>query len=261
MRIYKYIILLLIILSLPMVCFLNCGNTTSNEPVVPATSPPDTTPTQSPAQPSEATPQPSTTPPTTKSGELTVISKIIGEVRLLKTGDSEWVITSIGTMLEPGDRVKTLIGSSALITFFDGSTIYMNESTEIVINEVSKAEDTGSIKINVFKEIGNTRSRVNKLIDPASRYEVETPAGSAVARGSLADITVFWDGTTHILNVEGNWYAYVDGKWIQIPPGHQLNLKPGGSYGVPFIPPELLDSSSGEGAGGGGDRQDGGEKY
>ncbi len=248
---YKLLIMISIILCLIMAGSIYCGNPVTSEPSSPDKSPPSATTTPpAPAQPAEETAQPPAPPPATSSGELTVISKIIGDVRIMKAGESEWIPTFVGTMLKPGDSVKTLIGSNALITFFDGSTIYLNELTEIKINEVSVTKDTGAININIWQEIGKTRSRVNKLVDPASRYEVQTSSGSAVARGSVADITVFWDGTTYILNVEGNWYAYVDGQWIPIPPGTQLNLSPNVPPGVPFIPPNLLEQGSGGGSGG-----------
>jgi hypothetical protein len=260
---YKLAILLVIVLSLLTAGFIGCGKLSLNEPASPQIPAQSVTPSPSPTQPPAATPQTSTPPPPTSSGELTVISKIIGEVRLLKAGESKWILTSDGTTLEPGDRIKTMKGSNALIIFFDGSSMYLEELTEIGINEAS-SKDAGITLINIEQAIGKTRSRVNKLIDPASRYEVQTPAGSAVARGSVADITVLWDGTTYILNVEGNWYAYVNGQWIPIPPGTQLNLSTDVPPGVPFIPSFLLpwddDGGSSDGGGGGDEKRGGGDE-
>ena len=257
MKKYLWIIGILIVLSSLIVGSLNCGEPAPSESTSPTTPPSSTTPSTSSTQPPAATPQSSTPPAESSEGELTVISKIIGDVRILRAGETEWEPTIVGTMLNPGDRVKTMIGANALITFFDGSSIYLNELTEIAINEVSIEDGTGAININIWQEIGKTRSRVNKLVDPASRYEVQTPAGSAVARGSTADVTVYWDGTTYILNIAGNWYAFVDGQWISIEPGTGLKLSLDVPPGVPTIPSYMLEQGDGSSSSGGG-RQNGG---
>jgi hypothetical protein len=174
--------------------------------------------------------------------KLTTISKVTGEVLVLKAGATDWSPASSGMSLEAGDRIKTGAGSNAVITFFDGSTIELAADTEISVSELGIAERTGSTVINLWQQVGKTRSRVEKLVDPASRYEIETPAGAAVVRGSVGDVEVDKDGTTKITNIEGRWCGIGQGKEVCIPQGYFLiiimNQVPG--VPAPIAPPPIL---------------------
>ena len=100
---------------------------------------------------------------------------------------------------------------------------------------------------------------MEKLVDPASRYEIETPAGAAVVRGSIGDVIVAKDGRTTVINVEGQWSAVGQGQEVPIPEGKQSTIVPGK---VPSIPAQSLDPGALPGAeggpGGGGSSDDGG---
>jgi len=174
--------------------------------------------------------------------ELTAISTVTGEVFVLKAGDTNWSKASSGTALESGDRIKTGAGSNAVVTFFDGSTIELAADTEIGVSELGIAKPTGSTVIGLWQQIGKTRNRVEKLVDPASRYEIETPAGSAVVRGSVGDVEVDMDGTTRITNIEGRWCGIGQGKEVCIPKGYYIIIVPkqGPSVPAPIPPPPIL---------------------
>ena len=160
--------------------------------------------------------------------------------------------------LEPGDRIKTGAASNAVITFFDGSTIELKAGTEVGVTELDVAEDTGSTTIKLWQEIGKTRSRVEKLVDPASRYEIETPAGAAVVRGSTGDVHVAGNGTTVVYNIEGLWCAIGQKKEVCIPEGMYSTIVVGQEPSAPMAtaapPPPSLPSLPGlDGGGGDGD--------
>jgi hypothetical protein len=135
---------------------------------------------------------------------LTILSITDGNVSVMKAGTDSWTEAEIGMPLEVGDSIKTGDDSSAKITFFDGSTIELQAGTEIEIAALYISADTGSTTITLEQTIGNTISRVTKLLDPASRYEVETPSGAAAVRGSAMQVYVIEDGTTWITNIEGD---------------------------------------------------------
>ena len=172
----------------------------------------------------------------------TVISTVTGEVLVLKDGSTTWSEASPGMTLEPGDRIKTGDGSNAIITFFEGSTIELAADTEISVSELGIAEPSGSTVINLWQEVGKTRSRVEKLVDPASRYEIETPAGAAVVRGSVGDVEVDKDGTTRITNIEGVWCGIAQGKEVCAPQGYYIIIIPkrAPSTPVPVVSPPVL---------------------
>ena len=200
--------------------------------------PTDTTPSPS----DTPTPEP-TVPPSTPS-TLTMLSITEGNVFLMKAGTDSWIEAQVGMSLEIGDIVKSGDGSSAEITFFDGSTIELQADTEVEVASLNISTDTGSTTISLKQAIGDTISRVTKLVDPASSYEIETPAGVAVVRGSVMVVYVIEDGTTWITNKKGNMWASAQGVELKIPvwrvciiiPGQPPRLIPLWTAGRP--PPE-----------------------
>ena len=154
----------------------------------------------------------------------TVISTISGEVLVLKAGSTNWTDASSGMTLESGDRIKTGAGSNAIITFFEGSTIELAADTEISVSELGIAGPTDSNIIKLWQQVGKTTSRVEKLVDPASRYEIETPDGAAVVRGSVGDVIVTEGNSTTIINRQGQWSAIFDGLEIPVPQGYEITF-------------------------------------
>jgi len=158
---------------------------------------------------------------------LTILSITEGNVSVMKAGTGSWIETQAGMSLEIGDSVKTGDNSSAEITFFDASTIELEAGTDIEITSLDVSRDTGSTTITLEQTIGNTVSRVTKLVDPASRYEVETPTGVVAVRGSAVAIYVTGDGTTRAMNLGGDIWAVGEGAEVQIPEGQQCIIRPG----------------------------------
>ena len=150
---------------------------------------------------------------------LTILSITEGEVSVVKEGTDDWTEAEAEMELEIGDAVKTGEDSGAEITFFDGSTMELEAGTEIEILSLDLACDTGVTTITLEQTIGTTVSRVTKLLDPGSSYEIETPTGVAGVRGSTMIVTVGGNGTTLITNEEWNIYAIGQGVELEIPEG------------------------------------------
>ena len=171
---------------------------------------------------------------------LTILSITEGDVFVMKAGADDWIEGAVEMSLEAGDALKTGDDSGAEITFFDGSTMELKAGTQIEITALDISTDTGVTTITLMQTIGTTISRVTKLLDPASRYEVETPTGVVAVRGSGVEIHVAEDGTAWGCNLEGEIWAAAEGVELQIPEGRCCIIRPGS-------PPELawrLDSSS-----------------
>jgi len=164
---------------------------------------------------------------------LTILSIAEGNVYVMKAGADSWIEAQQGMSLEVGDSVETGDDSSAEITFSEGSTIELQAGTEIEIASLDISTGTGSTTIILEQAIGSVIFRVTKVIDPASRYEVETPTGLVAVRGSIVRVHVIEDGTTLATNLEGNIYAIAQGVELQIPEGRQSITRPG-------QPPELV---------------------
>jgi len=164
---------------------------------------------------------------------LTTLSMAEGDVLVMKVGTNTWVQGQVGMSMNIGDTVKTGDNSSALVTFFEGSTIELEAGTQIEILSLAVVCSTGVTTITLLQAIGTTISRVTALLDPASSYKVETLSGAAAVRGSVMVVTVGEDGTTWITNIEGNIWAIAQGVELPVPPGQQCIIRPG-------QPPELI---------------------
>jgi uncharacterized repeat protein (TIGR01451 family) len=210
--------------------------TTSQEPV----SPPLTTSDE---------PQTGTNTDTnTRPASMTILS-INGDVFVKRARTNDWIPATIGMTLEPEDAIRTGSNSEASVTFFEGSTIDLSGATELGVTSLGIA-DAGSTSIGLKQQIGKTVSRVQKLTDQESKYEIETPAAVAAVRGSVMVIIVEADGKTTVANEGGDIRVYAQGIEVIIPEGMQVTTIPGQSPGQPV--PIGTPSGNGGGSGGGG---------
>ncbi len=179
----------------------------------------------------------------TDNSELqAVLSMKSGDVFVMEADTDNWVEAQVSLVLKEGDAIKVDDNSRAELTFFEGSTVALEPGTIVSISELSIAKDSGSTTVILNEEVGKTISRVSKLTDAASRYEVETPACVAVVRGSVMEVSVDDEGITKVFNQEGTILATGQGIEVQIPEGMQ-------SIVIPGQPPSLPSPIGGEGAG------------
>lgn len=176
------------------------------------------------------------------SNQLAVLTAKEGNIFVSKAGIDSWVEAQVGLSLKQGDAIKVDDNSRAEITFFEGSIIELESGTVLNISDINITKDTGSTTIMLKQRVGKTISRVRKLVDPASRYQIETPAASAVVRGTTIEVQVDIEGTTTIFNEEGSVAAIAQGEEVQIPKGMQSIIIPG-------QPPSLPSVRGGAGAG------------
>ena len=226
----KRLLAILAIALLTVTLLASCGQETPSGEV--SETPPPSSPALPASEPEASTPDDSlepTPPPVVLAAPstLTMLSISVGDVFVMKADSTEWIKAEAGMSLEIGDSVKSGQDSKAEITFFDGSTIELEAGTQIEVALLDIAADSGSTTILIKQEIGKTISRVTRLTDPASRYEVETPAGVVAVRGSAVQIYVTEDGTTLTTCLEGNIWAVGEGVELQITEGQQCIIRPG----------------------------------
>jgi hypothetical protein len=159
------------------------------------------------------------------------ISSPSGEVMVQRSNNEpgNFIPASAGMKVEMGDRVKTGEGSSALIIFFDGSVMELGANSDINIEELNLAQGTGSTTVRLKQLFGNTVNRVQKLVDSSSTYEVETPAGVAVVRGTTFNLEVEQSGYTVLSTDQGFVWFTAGGVTVLVGPGMQTSASPGGT--------------------------------
>ena len=70
--------------------------------------------------------------------------------------------------LYAGTRVKTSPDSTALLTFFDGSTLTLEPGAELEIQQL-QSDDDKAVTIVLKQWMGRTWSQVVKMVDKGSR--------------------------------------------------------------------------------------------
>jgi len=157
---------------------------------------------------------------------------------VMRAGTDTWITATVEMTLYAGDTIKTGGSAKTKITFFEGSTIELEASTEILVAELGLGE-SGSTNIELTQLLGKTISRVNKLTDSASNFNIETPSAIAAVRGSVMTVTVAASGNTVVTNEEGDIRVIVEGTEYPISEGMQRTIAPGEvpSAEVPIVPP------------------------
>jgi uncharacterized repeat protein (TIGR02543 family) len=159
------------------------------------------------------------------------ISVLGGSAEVQSPGSDSWQPATDGAVLEAGGRVKTGPDSSALLTFFEGSTIKLEPGADVQIQTIQTA-DGGGGEIVLKQWIGRTWSRVVQRLDPGSHYEIQTPTAVAVVRGTLFETEVAVDGSTVVRTVEGLVSVISQETEVLLAPSQQSTVRAG-------IPPSL----------------------
>ena len=181
--------------------------------------------------------------------ELTILTIAEGQVFVMKAGTNTWIEASVGITVELGDTLRAGDDAQAEITFFEGSTIELESGAEVEVVELGIVEENGSTIIRLKQSIGNTVSRVSKLADVHSTYEIETPTAIAAVRGSIMFVRVREDGVTAVGNGEGSVSVSAQGVEVSLPEGTYSIVEHGQPPSAPKAgigPPALAISKTAE---------------
>lgn len=138
-------------------------------------------------------------------GASTTLTIIGGDVQVSRQG-APFEAAADGAVLSPGDVIRTAVDARAVLTYFEGSTVAIEPSSELAIDEAHASPD-GSTVVVMTQNLGRTWHVVTKLITGGSKYEVRTPAATASVRGTAFEVGVVQQAgggtTTAIITTEG----------------------------------------------------------
>jgi len=123
---------------------------------------------------------------------ISMLSVVDGSV-LIRHGAGGFAPARAGDVVSEGDTLRTAAHASAEITYFDGSTVRLEEGTELAVESLRTEPDGGTV-IGVLQTLGRSWHVVTKLIEGSSRYEVRTPSSTASVRGTIFAVDVRLDG-------------------------------------------------------------------
>ncbi|MDQ2951921.1 MAG: FecR domain-containing protein [Chloroflexota bacterium] len=138
------------------------------------------------------------------STSLTVLS---GDVSV-RHGVGDFVAARDGDVLSEGDTIRTSPDARAVLTYFEGSTVTIEPSSLLTIDNASTLAD-GSTVVVMTQSLGRTWHVVTKLVTGFSKYEVKTPASTASVRGTQFQVDADATATT-VTTTEGTVLAHVD---------------------------------------------------
>ena len=150
-----------------------------------------------------------------------------GIVEVQGEGD-EW--TAVGRMaaVSGGQRLRTGAMSAATITFFDGSQAHLGPETEISLDELDAQAPEDGFRIVIMTQWrGESEHEVNFRNDSGSHYEVKSPAGSGVARGTTFGVSVLPDRVTRYTVTEGRVDVTAAGVTVRVNGGRTTAIPAG----------------------------------
>jgi tetratricopeptide (TPR) repeat protein len=142
-----------------------------------------------------------------------MVAKLIslqGQVAVSRASDLRWKPARIGQPLEAGDSVRTGPASSASILCVDESQIRLNENTIVILKSIApsprlqpvtpaKGQPPPASHYEVPQGEIWLRNKHEKF-----HFELETPAVTAIIRGTELNIKVQRNGATRVILLEGN---------------------------------------------------------
>lgn len=134
-------------------------------------------------------------------GASTTLTIISGAVSV-RHGTGDFAPADDGAVLGPGDTVRTGADARAVLTYFEGSTVEIEPSSELTIDTAHGNPD-GSTVIVMKQDLGTTWHVVTHLVQGGSKYEVHTTSATASVRGTAFTVGVAPDGTTTETTTEG----------------------------------------------------------
>ena len=167
-------------------------------------------------------------PPSALASQCTV-SVLSGSPQIQIPGSDTWEEAVDGMVLDVGSSVRTPEDSYAMLTFFEGSSIKLEPGTDIQIQRVEAS--SGYIVLNQWA--GITWSRVVKMLDADTHYEIQTPSAHALVRGTLFETQVDESGATTVRTSEGLVSVRAQGQEVFVSPGQEVSVESGAAPSTP----------------------------
>jgi len=154
----------------------------------------------------------------------------------IQAADGTWQVAHNGSTFKAGQRVRTGALSSAKLAFYDGSQASIGANAEISLDQLDAQQPaTGFRTVIMTQWLGESEHHVAFRNDNGSRYEVKTPNGSGVARGTIFQVLVTADLLTHYTVIEGRVDVTNVNVTVIVVAGHITIINPNEVPSTPFF--------------------------
>lgn len=180
----------------------------------------------------------------TAVAQTATLADVSGVVQVLPAGTDAWQLAEPGSRITPGDSIRTGASSAVTLAFFDGSATTLDAETEVTVSQLFSRRDGHDKIIILHQWVGRTRNRVQRLLDPASRFEIETPTAVTAVRGTEFTVEVMPNGATRVAVDEGLVEVAAQGTTVELQPGEATTVQPDSLPATPHptSPPEPTET-------------------
>jgi hypothetical protein len=192
-----------------------------------------------------------------KEGQIPAkVTKFSGNVEVARNFDWKWVKVVPDMLIQEGDWVRTRAKSSAEVMQDDGTVIVLRPNSKLLFESNGQTKAArGEVRTTRLKlEEGSILSRVRKLAQRDSRFEISTPTATSFIRGTEFRVKVEPEGT-RLEVLEGrvdfgdmNQQVSVDGNFGSLATAQ--GVQPEAPHALPTAPAELLSPQNREVLGG-----------
>ncbi|MBE2221720.1 MAG: FecR domain-containing protein [Anaerolineae bacterium] len=150
---------------------------------------------------------------------LAALTDIQGLVEIQESGGSWQAVTGLHA-LAAGTQIRTGALSSAKLTFYDDSAATLGPNTGLTIEQLdAQRPETGFRTVLLNQWQGESRHAVQFRNDGGSLYEVLTPDGSGIARGTKFQVSVAPEQFSRIAVSEGRVDVTGSSHTVSVTPG------------------------------------------
>lgn len=138
------------------------------------------------------------------TGPQTAVLGDLQGVVSVQQPDGSWAQVSSLSSVAAGSRVRTGELSKASLTFYDGSVAKLGPDSELSIDNLNALRPEEGFRTVVLTQWrGDSTHDVQFRNDNGSQYEVKSPSGTGVARGTTFHVIVLPDLTSRYTVLEG----------------------------------------------------------
>ncbi len=148
-----------------------------------------------------------------------VLDDIQGFVEVQDEG-GEWTAVSQAATLTAGQRLRTGTFSRVSLAFYDGSQAQIGPDSELSLDTVDAQRPADGFRTVVMTQwLGQSEHHVQFRHDGGSRYEVKSPYGSGIARGTVFRVQVADDARASYSVTEGRVDVTGADSTVSVTPG------------------------------------------